>query len=155
MSWFALEELIVARLEGRVAEAVEAGTWGDRKVPKVIVAADLAGVEERAQMAPALFVVFDNYNPAQEVNRGRVQQVEQHWVIFVVTRNARGQHSGQGVRDDARPLLDLVTRALCGWEPHPDFGALYMGADTGPIYSEAGFGYFPLRFTTRCVVRGA
>lgn len=151
MSFLALEDLIVARLEERVASHA----WGDRKVPKVLVAADGADVEERSQFAPAYYVVFDNYEPVQEVNRGIVQQIAQHWVIFVVVRNAKKHASAQGVRDDGAVMADLALSALLGWKGHADFSPLYMAADTGPVYSDAGYGYFPLRFTTRCVVRGA
>ncbi len=151
MSFFDLESVLVQRLSERVAAA----DWGERKVPKVLTAADSEGVEERSQLAPAFFVVLDSYAPVEQVARGRVQLVEQAWVIFVVVRNASRTASAGGVRDDAKAMIDLVTSALCGWEGHPDFSPLYMGRDTGPIYSDAGYGYFPLRFTTRCVVRGA
>lgn len=155
MSFFAPEQLIVERLEARVAEAVAAGTWGDRKVPKVLTAGDAAMIEERSQLAPALYVVLDGYAPVQEVARGSVQQVEQQWVVYATVRNAARAATGQGVRDDAAIMVDLVLKALCGWKPHADFGPLFMGSDKGPEYTDAGYGYFPIRFTTRCVVRGA
>lgn len=69
MSFLALEDLIVARLEERVEAARTAGTWGDRKVPKVLVAADGADVEERSQFAPAFYVVFDAY---EQIGRAHV-----------------------------------------------------------------------------------
>lgn len=151
MSFLAPESLIVARLEERIG-LVE---WDMRKVPRVFTAADSANVEERSQLAPAFYVVLDSYAPTQEVGRGSVQQIEQQWVIYVVVRNAAKHASSQGVRDDADAMTDLVEKALCGWRPSLDFSPLMMGSDTGPIYSDAGFGYFPIRFSTRCVVRGA
>jgi hypothetical protein len=151
MGFLAPEALIVARLEERIALA----DWGARRVPRVLTAADAANVEERSQLAPAYYVVLDNYAPTQVQGNGRVQQIEQQWVIYSVLRNAIRHDSAQGVRDDAHMLIDLAISALCGFVVHSDFAPLSMLADTGPIYSDAGFGYFPLRFATRCVVRGA
>lgn len=154
MSFLDPEQLICARLLQRVQQLDEAEAWPTR-VPKVLTAADAANVEEQSQLAPAYYVVLESYAPTQEVGRGGVQQIEQQWVIYVVVRNAQGHASGQGVRDDAKQMIDVVLAALCGWRPSAEFTPLLMGTDTGPIYSDAGYGYFPVRFSTRCVVRGA
>lgn len=151
MSFLAPEGLIVARLE----ESIAAATWGERKVPRVFTAADAANVEERSQLAPAYYVVFDSYAPTQAQGVGRIQQIEQQWVVYAVLRNAQKHAVAQGVRDDANVMIDLAVEALCGFQPSAEFSPLHMVADTGPVYSDAGFGYFPLRFGTRCVVRGA
>lgn len=151
MSFLAPEALIVARLE----ERVQAAAWGDRKLPRVFTAADAANVEERSQMAPAYYVVLDSYAPTQGQGNGRIQQIEQQWVVYAVLRNAAKHDRAQGVRDDANAMIDLALGALCGWAPGVDFNPLRLMADSGPVYSDAGFGYFPLRFETRCVVRGA
>lgn len=147
-----------AALVTRLVEHIDLATWDEpRKKPRVFTAADAANVEERSQMAPALYVVLDSYAPTQgqQGSYGRVQQIEQQWVVYAVVRNARSHDRAQGVRDDAAALVDLVIGALCGWAPSADFNPFRMMPDSGPIYSDAGFGYFPLRFETRCVVRGA
>lgn len=151
MSFLGAEALLVARMQA----AVDAVAWGTRKKPRVFTAADAANVEEQSQLAPAYYVVLDSYAPTQENQWGRIQQIEQQWVVYCVLRNAAKHATSQGVRDDANQLIDIATAALCGWKPGDEYLPLRMLADTGPIYSDAGFGYFPLRFETRCVVRGA
>lgn len=150
MGFLSCEALLVARLEAYVAAA----DWTGRKAPRVFKDADAAAVEERAQLAPAYFVVFEGHAPTQETNAGRVQQINQHWAIYASLRNARRHGSAQGVRDDADALMELALRALCGWVPSSEFAPLRMIESPGPVYSDAGFGYFALRFETRCVVRG-
>lgn len=144
------EAAIVARLQARIDE----GTWTTSKKPRVLAAADLANMEERSQIVPALYVIFDGYEPTQQVGDGRVQEISQDWTIAVAVRNAYSHQNAQGVRDEANPLIDLVLGAMLGWSPGTGFRTFKMQPGVGPVFSDAGFGYFPLQFQTRVAVRG-
>lgn len=143
--FLAPEAALITRLEEKLTAASNAA--------RVFTAAQMATIEERAQITPALYIVFEGYTPTQDVNGGRVQQIEQSWTITVAVRNASGQGTGSGVRAAAVPLIELVLAALCGWKPDPAFSGMALADGPGPLFSE-GYGYFPLRFTTRTHVRG-
>lgn len=144
------EAAIAERLQARI-DAVD---WTGKSKPRVLSAADAANMEERSQIVPAFYIVFDSYAPTQQVGQGMVQEIAQDWTINVAVRNARSHANAQGVRDEAAPLIDIVIRALAGWKPAQDFSAFRLIAGTGPAFTEAGFGYFPLTFQTRTTVRG-
>ena len=146
MAFLDTEALIIARLQAKLAAA--------SNTARVFAASQMALIDERQQIVPAIYVVFDGYDPTQSVGNGRVQQIEQHWTITVAVRNAYGQVSAEGVRNDAEPLLALVLAALCGWTPGAEFSGMVLAPGGAPVFGE-GFGYFPLHFRTRTMVRGS
>lgn len=144
MSFLDVEEAVVTHLQGRINEA--------QAPARVFTAAQLAHIEERAQITPAIYVLFDGYTPTQEVGQGRVQQIEQTWSIVIAVRNAYGAETGAGVRREASFYLDLALSALCGFKAAPEFSGMALADGPGPNFAE-GYGYFPLTFKTRVVVR--
>lgn len=146
MAFLDTEAAIITRLEAKLLAA--------ENKARVFAASQMALIEERQQIVPALYVVFDGYEPVQAIAAGKIQQIEQTWTITVAVRNAYGQTSGEGVRADAEPLLELVLAALCGWKPSAEFTGMALAPGGAPAFGD-GFGYFPLHFRTRVSVRGS
>jgi hypothetical protein len=137
-NYLAAESLIIARLKAQVPT-----------FRAVYGAADLAGVEERAQVTPAAHVIYDgDAVPGGEVNRagaGAAQVVAQHWLVVVAVRNVRDTQGGQYTREEAGPLVSQTITALSGWKPSTDFRPLRRTSAPKPAFTN-GFGYFPLMF---------
>lgn len=143
--YLAAEALIIARLEDRLAaDGV-----------KVLAAADLAGVEERKQIVPAVHVLYDGDRLGQSVSRGIQHQVYQRWFAVVAVRNARGQATGAAARSAAGPLITKTIQALAGWAPSSDHQPLVRVSAPRPRFSPGGFAYFPLAFETRIETGGS
>lgn len=151
MGFFDPEAAIVERLQARV----DAATWTDFTKPRVMTEADAARMRDRSQIAPALLIVFDGFEPTQEVGQGQVLEIAQNWIVWVAVKNASGHANSQGVRDEAGPLIQLVITALAGWKPSAEFRAMRMQPSGGPDFSQAGFGFFPVMFQTKATFRGA
>lgn len=145
------QNLIVARLEAKIAAA----DWTGKKKPRVLTARDAEEIEERSQVVPAIYVVFDGFQPVGETNSGAVATLESTWIITAAVRSARDHQSGDGVRADAIELVDLILDAMLGWRPSKDFMPARPAPTPKPGYSDAGFGYFPAVFTIRTVARGS
>jgi len=139
--------LIVVRLRTRFAAAGLTASVG--------TAVDGGAIVETPQTEPAAYVVFDGYEPAQEVGSGLVQQIEQRWAVIVKQRLVSGLNLDDGApaAADAAPVIDAVLEALCGWRPGTGFDQLRMAEGSGPACS-SGYAYYSLFFTTRTVVRG-
>jgi hypothetical protein len=145
------ESLIVDRLQDKV----DAADWTGKKKPRVLTTSQAAQVEERSQVVPAIYVVLDGYQPVEQVGAGAITSLESTWSIVVAVRSAKSHDSGDGIREDATALIDLVLDALLGFKPSPAFAAMKAAPSPGPAYTDAGFGYFPLIFTTRSTSRGS
>ncbi len=131
---YALPELIGARLEAQ-----------NLGVP-ILYAADLDGVTENSQVAPALHVL-----PYQltVVDAGDPSAIALKEVILVsVVVRFANQRSGQGVRQLASPLLADVALALTGWPPTADHEKLQIETPPSPRLKN-GHGSYPLQFSTR------
>lgn len=144
------ESLIIARLQQRV----DAADWTGSVKPIVQSEAELAGVEEQSQVAPAIQVLLNGYQPVDERGEGKITLFELDWLIVVAVRSGYEVRSGEGLRIEATPMMDLVLAALLGWKPSADFSHMKAAPAPGPAYTDAGFGYFPLMFKTRATVRG-
>lgn len=136
------EQLIVERLTTRL-----------RGVKKVLAAADLAGVAESSQTTPAVHVVYQGYRPTQEKEDGATQQTEQTWLVVVAVRNVRDTRAATATREDAGPIMLDCLRALQGWLPSKEHSRLKLSTAPQAGY-RAGFGYFPMAFTTKLITRG-
>lgn len=141
--FLAPEPLIEARLKAVLPTGVH-----------VLTAADLAGVEERQQVTPAVHVIYRGYRPTQDQGQGRIQEIEQTWWTVVAVRSVRDIKSGAGSREEAGPIVDATLEALMGWRPLDGFLPLKLAPATAPAY-RAGFAYHPLGWTTRTTKRGA
>ena len=144
------EGLILARLQAKI-DAVD---WTGKTKPVVLAEAEVERIEERSQVAPAVWVLLNGYQPVQDVTPG-IATIELSWQIVVAVRSGYGMGSGDGVRIEAAPIIDVVIDALLGWRPSKDFQSMKLDQSPGPGYSDAGFGYFPHNFTTRTQVRGS
>lgn len=145
------ESLIIARLQAKI----DAADWTGKTKPVVLAEAEVERIEERSQVAPAVWVLLNGYQPVGDVGVGAVTTFELNWQIVVAVRSGYGMGSSEGVRLEAAPIVDVVLDALLGWKPSKDFAHMRAEQSPGPGYSDAGFGYFPHNFTTRTTVRGS
>jgi len=122
---------------------------------KVLGAADLAGVQERQQVTPAVHVIYQGDDvPTGQHDRGYFgspQVVHQRWLVAVAVRNVRGIREGTAMREEAGPILAQVITALEAWQPPAPWRPMKRAPSPPPWYSN-GFGYFPLLFTTEVVL---
>lgn len=152
--FLAAEPLIVACLQAALnPEPAE----GEDKPPviNVFAARDLATVQESGQITPAVHVLLDSFEADAITRDGKAQQITQRWLVVIVVRSADGVRAGEGVKASAGPLIVRTFNALAGWEPPGgDFSPLlHVTPPARPDYSPGGFMYFPLAFTTSCVMR--
>lgn len=152
MSWDALEEAIVTRLQDRLGEAVK----------KVYTAAELADVEEDSQVTPSVAVIYNGYAPVSAAGGqtsnllGKIQLVEKSWLVVVSVRNALNTRNRQGAREASAPIVQAVLSALLGWRPPslPEEGPLQLAPAPGAAFTDAGYAYYPIAFTNRRTYRG-
>jgi hypothetical protein len=111
-------------------------------------ASDLATVQESQQTTPAAFVVYQGDRIADDAGEGERTAVDQQWLVWLMVRNARQARTGDGVRQEAGPVLSSLIAALSGWKPLDGLRAFKRVNAPRPLYSKAA-GYFPLMFTTR------
>lgn len=143
MSYLDAEQLIIDQLKLRVPD-----------VRAVFSTAELVGVEEAAQVTPALHVIYDGDRLAGSAGRGAAQTVYQQWIVVVAVRSARDQRGGSGARYNAGPIINDALAALSGWQPSNLHGPLQRVQAPLPGYSQGGFGYFPLAFESAIVTGG-
>lgn len=120
------------------------------EVPGVTIqsAPDLAGITEDRQITPAVIVLYagDQVPGGDAVDQGDYHRIKQRWMTVVAVRSAKGQRSGEGVRDAAGPLLSKVIQALGGWRPEKGFGRMVRESAPRPAFTRGGYGYFPLQW---------
>jgi hypothetical protein len=144
--YLAAEALIIARLG--------AAQDGEIDPPaRALGAADLAGVEESAQVAPAYQVLYRGDVFAGEGDsEGGTQVVFQEWMTVIAVRNVRGGRTGAGARAEAGPLIARALRLLNGHQLSAGFSPLKrVLPGPAPAYSDAGFAYFPIVHRTQIV----
>jgi hypothetical protein len=144
MSLLVAGPLLIDRLKARCPSV------GD----SVFSTADLAGVAEKSQVAPALHVVLYGYTPEQD-NAGDVLWDETYLVVAVVKHAARKDRS-QAQQDAAAPLLAEVLAALSGWRLPASggvSGVVTTARGPRPDFSDT-HAYFPLAFQVRPVTPG-
>ena len=105
-------------------------------------------------MAPCFYVLFDGYVPTRELSHGKVQQLDQSWRIVAVVKNAKGQTSGKGIREEAGPMLELMLTSMAGYQVSSEFSPFSIAPSNGPQFTEQ-FGYFEVNLSTRVMVRMA
>lgn len=112
----------------------------------ILYAADLDGVTENSQVAPALHVLPYQLTVADAGDPSAIA-LKEVILVSVVVRFAN-QRSGQGVRQLASPLLARVALALTGWSPTTDYEKLQIETPPSPRLKN-GHGSYPLQFSTR------
>ncbi|GEK71596.1 MULTISPECIES: phage tail terminator protein [Halomonas] len=134
--YLAAEQAIIDRLTARLPEVA------------IQSAPDLAGVVEDRQVTPAVIVLYagDQVPGGDAVDQGDYHRIRQRWMTVVSVRSARGQRSGEGVREAAGPLLTQVIQALGGWRPAKGLGRMVRESAPRPAFTRGGYGYFPLQW---------
>ncbi|MBA3997030.1 MAG: hypothetical protein C0466_07655 [Candidatus Accumulibacter sp.] len=113
----------------------------------VFSAADLAGVAEKTQIAPALHVVLQGYTPGDDDGAGAVRWDETYLVVAVVKHAARKDRP-QAQQEEAAPIVKDVLAALSGWRLPAKSqvnSKLKLVPGPRPHFSET-HAYFPLAF---------
>lgn len=139
-NYLSAEALIIQRIKDQVPG-----------LNAVLSADDLAGVEERSQVAPAVHVLYGGDilagGAAGSAGRGAARIVRQRWFAVIVVRQARDA-TGSRARAEAGPLISKVLVALSGWPPSAAHRELVRLSAPNPLY-RAGMAYFPLAFETQ------
>lgn len=140
MDLLAAEQLIIDRLTAQVRDV------------KVTGMADLQSGAAARQITPRLDVIYAGHQVLEQ--KGCSVRLQLRYLVVVAVRSARDTAGGSGARREAGPLLGAALAALAGWKPDASHGALRAVTPFAPIF-EAGFGYFPLLFTTTRSIQGA
>lgn len=135
-----VEAAIVARLAATVKEA---GT-----VKYVYDTREYGAVVEESQLTPALAVIYNGYRAGTELTRGAVQQVEILFLVVAITRSAVGTLRATGAKSEASDVFNAAMQALTGWKPGKGIKALQLEDAPGAGYSDAGFTYLPIAYST-------
>lgn len=141
--FFALESLIIAKLQADVTALKLVSGWGD-----------FFKKGFSTQINPAAYVIYGNYKTkGDEKNRqGKAQLITQKWVVALVVRNVTKSDSNEKVRVDAGPLLLEIFQSLNNASLSNDHGNLFFINAMAPTYA-AGVGIFPLAFESQFVIR--
>lgn len=129
-------EVIIERLKTHVPEV------GGH----VFSTADLVGVEEKRQFAPALHVVLADYSPVEEVGGDVIW--EEIWLVVIVVKNVARSERVAGQIGEGRLILSSVLRHLAGWRPYSGTPAFKPVKPPRPQTSDT-HAYFPLAFKVR------
>lgn len=117
-------------------------------------AADLKGVKDSTQVAPACHVIFAGAKPGASLPRAQAVAWDQTWLTVVVTRSAQDPKSGAGARAKSGPLLSalLAPGVLAGWKPFADDSVLPLepaAPPAPPLLTDAGTLYVPVAWKAR------
>lgn len=137
-----IEGLIKARLLERLKDTANL-------VKFVYDTKEYAAVEEESQLVPALAVIYNGYRTGERVGQGAVQAVDLEYLAVAITRSSAQTLRASGAKAAASEIFDATVRALTGWKPAQGVGRLLLADAPGAGYSDAGFTYLPIAFTTR------
>lgn len=133
--FFAVRDGIKARIEEQLPG-----------IKKVYFAEELEGLENAAQIVPAVHVLYAGYAPAQ-AERARVDiTLDQTWAVVLVVRQKPGEQSGG-------EMLDQIVQALHGYQPDAAVMKLELAPSPfSPTYRPR-VAFYPLAFQTRVINR--
>lgn len=114
----------------------------------VLPAWDLASVVERSQVTPAVFVVYDGEDVADQVGGKKVLE-SQRFIVVLAVRNAADTLGGSGAAEDARAIRAAIYAALSGWVPSPEHRPLTRARSSVRPHYTPGFAYLPTAFETK------
>ncbi len=142
--FLALGDLIKTQIEAKMPGAFRL----------VADAADLKGVRDSTQLAPACHIIFAGAKPGASLPRSRAVAWDQTWLTVVVTRSAKDPKSGAGARADAGLLLSalLAPGVLAGWQPLSDESIQPLepvAPPAPPLLTDAGTLYVPVAWKAR------
>jgi len=115
----------------------------------VLAAWDLAMVEERSQVTPAAFVIYDGEDPVEQSSTGKHVLEDQRFIVVLSVRNARDVLGGTGARDSALALRASINLALAGWAPSPQHRPFQRDKGAPRPHYTTGFAYLSTAYTTR------
>lgn len=119
---------------------------------------DYAAMPESNMVCPSVAVIYSGYTPqatpGNVTNTAHIQLVGYSFVICINVSHAGDTGTGEGVQEEVSPLFDACMEALLGFKPGKPFTPLKLDPAPGAAVSEAGFGYYPLAFTTARTYRG-
>lgn len=107
-------------------------------IKKVYRSCDLASMQERSQITPALHVIYGGDRVADRSQGGALSHPEQTWLVVLVVSLTKA--------NDAGKLLAAVIKQLAG--VHTALGPLQRQTAQRPSFS-AGFGYYPLAYSLK------
>ncbi len=142
IDFLGLEPLVIERLKAMVPAA-----------RAVLAAEDLADVQERSQVTPALHVIYGGYRITESADNGRGAITEQTWIVVAVVKGASQRADGPAaLRASAAALVGPVLAALMGWRPAERMRPMKLANGPRPVFS-GGFAYFPLTFAAQVPVQ--
>lgn len=148
MSITAIEDALVSRLTARIK--TELGL-----VEEVYGDQDYANVPESAMVCPSLAVIYTGITPVASIDKApHIQRISFGWLISINVASAEQSNTGAGIRAEVSPIVDAVLEALLGFRVLPKFEPLKLEPAPGAAVSDAGFGYYPLAFSTAATYRG-
>lgn len=152
MSITLVEAAIVDRLK---AKLIDAAVPANSLVEAVYAHQEYADVPEAVMVTPSVAVIYNGYTPGPHADAaGTIQSVTLNWIVVVNVSSAQQTARGDGVRLEASPIIDAVFAALLGYRPLPKFKPLLLEPAPGAVLTDAGFGYYPLAFSTTATYRG-
>lgn len=148
----------VQAIEAALIERLQAKLQATGLVTYVYSAGEYATVGEESQLTPAAAVIYNGYEPGDEVGQGIQQAVDLQFLVVLITRSAVDFAQGGGARDDVSPVFDALLPAVLGWRPTLPGGVFpspfRLAAAPGAQVSAQGFAYWPVAFTIRRTYRG-
>jgi hypothetical protein len=145
--YLAAQDAIVARLKTFLAANPLTATV------RVLTAAELARVPDARQFAPAVHVVYEGHSVGDQVALGRVQSINQNWLVVSTGKNASGQGDPSPASVDASRIAEVVLQALLGFDVLLNGSQLRLAEAPAPLY-EGGYCYLPLNFRLRSTFKG-
>lgn len=157
MSVAAISKAIQARLQKMLIDDPKAA--GNLPLAETIYSArEYEAVAENNMLCPSVAVIYSGYTPiqtpGQAANTSSIQEVGMQFMVVLNVASAADTATADGVQDEVSPLFDAAMEALLGFRPVPKFKPLKLDPAPGAALSSAGFGYYPLAFTTAATYRG-
>lgn len=137
-------------LEPRLVALLEAAVVGMSPAVRVLTAADLAGMKEASQPAPAVHVVYQGYRVLEDI--GLAWRMGTTWLAVAVGKSAAKMRSGEVARQEAGVLSAHITGALAGAELEGAIRPLTLVTPPAASYS-APFVYLPTAVMAEVIFR--
>lgn len=137
-------------LEPHIVNLVKSAVQGMQPAVHVVTSADLSDVKERAQIAPAVHVVYGGFRITD--GQGIAWELTHTWLIVAAVRNVADIRSGQAARTQAGSLAAMVLGGLVGAQIPGSIRALEPITPPPARYA-GGFQYVPTAIKAVTVFR--
>lgn len=118
-------------------------------INRVYSAQEFSTVKEQSQMTPAVAVIYNGMQPIEQKGDGVIQSVEYSYIVSVVTRSSFKTDTSEGAKRNAGAICFELIKLLTGWKPAAGLKRLTLQSSPGAAFSDAGYAYLPLSFSTR------